>query len=112
MICRECGKEIEDDVTFCYFCGAECSNNVEMNKNELVDEETIIKCPICQGQLEKGIIKADNINSLLNLDTVVSYYKDDEASKLFKKGAASLELKAEGYFCVHCNKYIGIFDPR
>ena len=107
MICRECGNEIDDNVEFCYFCGAECPNNIEMDR-----EETVIKCPICHGQLEKGIIEAISASSLLNADTVVRYYKDDEAKKLFKKNASSLRLKAEGYFCVRCNKFIGIFEPR
>lgn len=42
MICNNCGKEIEDDSEFCYFCGSDTANtanaefeDVELFKNEM-----------------------------------------------------------------------------
>lgn len=107
MICRECGNEIEDDVEFCYFCGADYSDN------KIADSiEKEINCPICGGKLEKGKIEVINARSLFNIDTFVRYYPKQNDGKIIKKNASSLQLKADGLFCARCNKYIGIFEPR
>lgn len=107
MFCRECGKEIEDDVEFCYFCGADYSSD-EIS----YDTKEEIECPMCHGKLEKGKIEVINVGSLFQLNTFVNYYPEDDNGKIIKKNASSLKLKAEGLFCPHCNKFIGVFERR
>lgn len=107
MICKECGKEIDDDLEFCYFCGADCENGII---KKTTDQE--LKCPLCGGNLESGIIEAVNCTSLLNTNTVVVFYPEAEKTKFIRKNSASLNIKTKGFHCVKCDKYIGIFDKR
>lgn len=41
MICNNCGKEIDDDAEFCYFCGGDTANtaSVEFEEVGLFDKE-------------------------------------------------------------------------
>lgn len=107
MICPECGKEVENDVEFCYFCGADFLDNINS-----IEDTKEMKCPICNGWMQKGTIEAINPRSLLNMDTFVRFYTEEENGKLIKKNATSLSIKAEGYYCSRCCKYIGIFNQR
>lgn len=113
IICKNCGNKIEDDVEFCYFCGEEYTGDkeyVDMNFDE--DNQQSIVCPICQGMVERGIIEANNYSSLMNINTVVEFYKEEEEKKFFRKNVVSLKPKTEGYYCKHCEKFIGIFSQR
>ena len=39
MICRHCGKIIEDDVRFCPFCGKKIESHLRMEDAEIADDE-------------------------------------------------------------------------
>ncbi len=39
MKCRACGKEVEDDMTFCYYCGASLSDD----SAQTADAEDVVK---------------------------------------------------------------------
>ncbi len=39
MICRECGRQIGDDVLFCTFCGKPTENNMSNSKSEKVESD-------------------------------------------------------------------------
>lgn len=113
IICENCGNTIEDDVDFCYFCGEECAATENFPHIDSYEENSQnIVCPICHKSIEKGIIEVNNYSSLLNINTFVTFYDENEAKKLFKKNGVSLSLKAEGYYCQHCEKFIGIFERR
>lgn len=65
MICNNCGKEIEDDSEFCYFCGSDTANtaNVEFEDIGLLDKE---------GNSEESYGEiANNLRNLMfaNIDT-------------------------------------------
>lgn len=106
MICKECGKEIEDNSEFCYFCGA------DFGTGETPTDVTGIVCSVCKGKVSDGTIQVKSASNLFNTDTVVDYVKKEDSKKLVKKDAVSLRLKADGYYCEHCGIYIGIFKSR
>ena len=52
MKCRVCGKELEDDVTFCYYCGASLGDDSGQTTDEEGQEKWDGKMPKCAGEAQ------------------------------------------------------------
>lgn len=74
-------------------------------------DEKNIKCPECGKDMEKGFVTATD-NSILNLQTLVTWHPDSEKGKLLKTHGISLRIKGTGYYCDECMKVFAVFEER
>lgn len=110
MKCRNCGKEIDDGVEFCYFCGESFEDDVDNEKVESANEEMFVKCPECGNRMRKGKVEVIDIEHLLIPRVMTSWYPDEDKDKIFRKNIVHLKLEAEGYYCDKCEKVVAIFE--
>ncbi len=70
-----------------------------------------MKCPECNKEMKKGEIKASG-GTLTEFGTSLGWFPDESKGKLLKKGAVSLKLYGEGWYCDECMKVFASFDER
>lgn len=109
MICRACGKEIEDGETFCYYCG-ESFEDVGAQDTEYIGEATVMKCPECGRAMKKGFVEVVDLTHPIVPMVAVSFCPNEDKGKIIRKHAISLKLNAEGYYCDKCEKVVAIFE--
>ena len=51
MICKKCGKKIDDDSTFCPFCGEKVSNTISTKITRKVVRNESLRCPHCDAPI-------------------------------------------------------------
>ncbi len=71
-----------------------------------------MKCPECGKECPKGVIEAQDVGSLTQLTTLLSWYPDDQKDKFIRKGVVNLKLYGEGYYCDECMKVFAVFQEK
>ena len=71
-----------------------------------------MKCPICGREMQEGYIKARKSFSPFNWEVELTFYPNEDKSKLIKWNSEGLNIKGEGYYCNICKKAVGIFDKK
>lgn len=70
-----------------------------------------MKCPECNKEMKKGTVRASG-GTLTELGTTLTLVPDESRNKLLKRGAVSLKLQGEGWYCDECMKAFASFDER
>lgn len=68
-------------------------------------------CPTCGNRMQKGIVKAQEIGSIMN-NVMVNWFPDADKDKLLQTNAITLRLKGEGYYCDECMKVFAEFEEK
>lgn len=71
-----------------------------------------MKCPECGKECPKGVIEAQDMGSLTQLSTLLSWCPDDQKGKFIRKGVVNLNLYGEGYYCDECMKVFAVFKEK
>lgn len=77
-----------------------------------VEKQELKECPFCGGMLKKGKIEVIDAGSLFNTNTFVNFVPEEDAGKFIRKHAVSLRTKADGYYCVQCVQFFGVYEQR
>ena len=90
MICRICGKEIDDDAKFCPHCG---TKTIAENAAEVAEKAVEDAADAAKGAKEAAAIEAAAVIQAAENDAAAKV--DDEAAKAAEEGAAKIADKAE-----------------
>ena len=73
-------------------------------------EIIVMKCPICNGECEKGILEAHNGGLFFGTSGKLSWYPEAEENKKLKDHEIPLTAYATAYYCHDCEKIFVTFD--
>lgn len=71
-----------------------------------------MKCPTCDKEMTKGVIKSTEAGSLTNMMVLVSWTSDEQMKKRFGREGVFLERNAIGYYCDVCHKAYAIYEKE
>lgn len=71
-----------------------------------------MKCPECGNECQNGFVQARDAGSFTQSLSMVTWYPEANKGKMIKKGAISLRLNAEGFYCDKCMKVYAVFEEK
>ena len=71
-----------------------------------------MKCPICNGKCEKGVLEAHQGGVFWGTSGRLSWYPSTEENRILKDHEIPLTAYAEAYYCPNCEKIYATFDAN
>lgn len=62
--------------------------------------------------VKKGFVEAKNAGSITQALSMVNWYPEENKGKMIKKGAVTLRLTADAFYCDECMRAYAIYEEK